>query len=276
MANKTINQLTEVASADDDDFIQVWRATEADARKIQKANFIGATIVGGGEIDTNGFTLAISANASLAGDADDTEAAIHGAAAKTTPIDADTMPLIDSAASNVLKKVTWANIKATLKTYFDTLYGALASANTWLAGQTIQQPTIGNAVLTLSSVATNDDPTETYYHGRVATTNSTTTTILTIPISANNTYMIEADIIARRTGGSSGTADDCGWVKIGGIYKTVSGTVTLVNTTANTGGGEYSSGTLTISGTNVLVQVTGVTNNNVTWHAFVTVKKVGS
>lgn len=42
--------------------------------------------------------------------------------AKTTPVDADTMPLNDSAASNVAKKVTWANIKATLKAYFDGLY----------------------------------------------------------------------------------------------------------------------------------------------------------
>jgi hypothetical protein len=44
------------------------------------------------------------------------------ASAKTTPVDADTVGLIDSAASSVLKYVTWANIKATLKTYFDTLY----------------------------------------------------------------------------------------------------------------------------------------------------------
>jgi hypothetical protein len=52
------------------------------------------------------------------------ERSIDAASAKTTPVDADTMGLVDSAASNVLKKVTWANIKATLKTYFDTLYGA--------------------------------------------------------------------------------------------------------------------------------------------------------
>jgi len=43
-------------------------------------------------------------------------------AAKTTPVDADQLPLVDSAAANVLKKLTWANVKATLKTYFDTLY----------------------------------------------------------------------------------------------------------------------------------------------------------
>lgn len=53
-----------------------------------------------------------------------------GATAKTTPVDADTIPITDSAASNVLKKVTWANIKATLKSYFDTLYQPLASVLT--------------------------------------------------------------------------------------------------------------------------------------------------
>jgi hypothetical protein len=52
------------------------------------------------------------------------ERSIDAASAKTTPVDSDTMGLVDSAASNVLKKVTWANIKATLKTYFDTLYSS--------------------------------------------------------------------------------------------------------------------------------------------------------
>jgi len=47
---------------------------------------------------------------------------INGATSKTTPVDADQVGLMDSAASNILKKLSWANIKATLKTYFDTLY----------------------------------------------------------------------------------------------------------------------------------------------------------
>lgn len=62
-------------------------------------------------------------------------ALIDGATGKTTPVDADHLGLMDSAASNILKKLSWANVKATLKTYFDTLYGALASANTWTAAQ---------------------------------------------------------------------------------------------------------------------------------------------
>lgn len=38
----------------------------------------------------------------------------HAATSKTTPVDADELPLVDSAASNVLKKLTWANLKAAL------------------------------------------------------------------------------------------------------------------------------------------------------------------
>ena len=47
---------------------------------------------------------------------------INSADAKATPIDADFVGLVDSADSNILKKLTWANIKATLKAYFDPLY----------------------------------------------------------------------------------------------------------------------------------------------------------
>lgn len=60
---------------------------------------------------------------------------VPSATAKTTPVDADLIPINDSAASNIIKKVTWANFKATLKTYFDTIYAATgvfaaAGANT--------------------------------------------------------------------------------------------------------------------------------------------------
>lgn len=47
---------------------------------------------------------------------------VHAAPAKATPVDADEIPISDSAASWGLKKVTWARVKATLKSYFDGLY----------------------------------------------------------------------------------------------------------------------------------------------------------
>lgn len=52
-----------------------------------------------------GYALEANAAADLA-------AAIHAATSKATPVDADELALVDSAASNVLKKLTWANLKA--------------------------------------------------------------------------------------------------------------------------------------------------------------------
>jgi hypothetical protein len=49
---------------------------------------------------------------------------------KTTPIDADVFLLEDTADTNTKKKTTWANIKATLKTYFDTLYQEILVSGT--------------------------------------------------------------------------------------------------------------------------------------------------
>jgi hypothetical protein len=55
---------------------------------------------------------------------------IDGADEKTDPADADMVGLMDSAAAgNALKKFSWANFKAKLKTYFDALY---PSANGWV------------------------------------------------------------------------------------------------------------------------------------------------
>jgi hypothetical protein len=84
---------------------------------------------------------------------------ISGATGKTTPVDADSLGLSDSAASNVLKKLTWANTKATLKTYFDTLYQtALTFTGTGdsvrATGPTLVTPIIGTATAT-SIVFTN-------------------------------------------------------------------------------------------------------------------------
>jgi hypothetical protein len=61
-----------------------------------------------------------------------------GLDAKTTPIDADVLVVGDTVDSDRAKKTTWANIKVTLKAYFDTLY--LSIANSW----TTWTPTFAN------------------------------------------------------------------------------------------------------------------------------------
>lgn len=69
-------------------------------------------------------------------DATNVGAAISDAAPKTTPIDADRVGLIDSAASLALKYVTWENVKGTLKTYTDTLYATTSHAHTFASLET--------------------------------------------------------------------------------------------------------------------------------------------
>lgn len=74
---------------------------------------------------------------------------INWATEKTTPVNTDFVWLMDSAWSNILKKLSWLNIKATLKTYLDTLYLAL----TW------------NQTIAWNKTFTDDIlvPTDTYW-----------------------------------------------------------------------------------------------------------------
>lgn len=79
-----------------------------------------------------------------AGDASDIAAEISGAAIDDSIADAD---LWGYVTGGVLVQTAWSNIKAVFKTYFDTLYGLLATANTWVQNQTIASTqTTGSAL----------------------------------------------------------------------------------------------------------------------------------
>lgn len=65
-------------------------------------------------------------NNSAGGVADQT----HAATSKTTPVDADELPLADSAASWGLKKLTFVNLWAWIKSKFDTLSAGSALGGT--------------------------------------------------------------------------------------------------------------------------------------------------
>lgn len=103
--------------------------------------------------------------------------------------------------------------------------------------------------------------------GIVTTTDSTQTALLSIPVVLNKTILIEAIIIARRTGGTSGSEGDSAGYVLNGCYKDVNGTVSEVGETSVFSAEDQAQWTATmdISGTNVLLLVTGASGNTVNW-----------
>ena len=70
---------------------------------------------------------------------DHTQIEVANAALKNTPVDGDAVAIVDSADNNALKRTTWARVKATLKSYFDTLYATVGHAHTF--AQITSRPT---------------------------------------------------------------------------------------------------------------------------------------
>lgn len=114
--------------------------------------------------------------------------------------------------------------------------------------------------------------------GAVRTTDATVTTLLTIPLTDDRTTHIVIDVVARRTGGSSGTAGDGASYRIIGAFNRVSaGSAAIIGSLTADHTAEDQSGwdcTLTASGDDVLVRVTGASGNNISWGAIVTLQEI--
>src|SRR5574343_187749 len=109
----------------------------------------------------------------------------HAATSKATPVDADELPIVDSAASNVLKKLTWSNLKATLKAYLDTLYKTIGDKiysdfngpeGTLINGKIDVSVSSNNTTLALNTKEGNNpsasDPVYVMLGGELRTVNS--------------------------------------------------------------------------------------------------------
>jgi hypothetical protein len=105
--------------------------------------------------------------------------------------------------------------------------------------------------------------------GRAVTTDATATTLLSLSLLPSRTTLIRAQVLARRTGGSGGSAEDGAAYLLAATYKMVAGTPTLIGSITSIHSAEDQAGwnaTLDVSGGNVRLRVTGAANNNVSWN----------
>jgi len=103
----------------------------------------------------------------------------------------------------------------------------------------------------------------------ISTTDATATTIFSVVIPPTTTVFITADVAARRTGGSSGTAEDGAAYKIYGAFKNVSGSATLIGQgTTFVAEDQVAWGiSFSVTADTAILQVTGAANNNINWTA---------
>lgn len=104
----------------------------------------------------------------------------------------------------------------------------------------------------------------------VATTDAVATALATIAVAVDTTTLIEARVVARRTGGASGTAQDGAGYVLTATLKNTAGTAALIGSVDVDVTQESQAGwdcTIDANGGNARILVTGAANNNVTWLA---------
>lgn len=102
----------------------------------------------------------------------------------------------------------------------------------------------------------------------VNTTNATTTTLQTISIPIVSSYALRGFVKAVRTGGASGATGDSGTFFIQAGVKNPSGTASVIGGGITTYTDQTWGVALTPSGSNILINVTGSVDNNITWTLF--------
>ncbi len=146
----------------------MWRWLDHDPRQNMRANSDATTAVGDWLLVHDP-----TASGGAATDADDLASLTHAATSKATPVDADELFLVDSAASNGPKKLTWANVKATIAKLLPRTHVFASGIRTGTHARTTDGSTTGNRLWYLPfnvAESTSIDELSVYH---AATTSST-------------------------------------------------------------------------------------------------------
>lgn len=115
------------------DGVDVVAAQTASAPAANLSGGVAGSLVYQSAVGVTGFSAAgTTGNVAISGGTgsptwSDLGLITTGYSAKSPLVDADQLPIADSAAANAGKKVLWSVVKSTLKTYFDGLYALLGA-----------------------------------------------------------------------------------------------------------------------------------------------------
>lgn len=104
--------------------------------------------------------------------------------------------------------------------------------------------------------------------GAASTTDASGSNILLVDIPAGTTVALEGVVVARRTGGTAGTAEDGAAYKILAVAKSVGGLAVLIGTPSVTIVGEDVAAydcTVSANSTNLRIRGIGVAATNIDW-----------
>ena len=113
---------------------------------------------------------------------------------------------------------------------------------------------------------------------KVLTTDATVTTVQTYTIPASTTWAFDGYVVARRTGGASGTAEDGASYRVEAVIKNVAGTATSIGSVVTVIGESQAAWDVTVdvTGATARIRVTGASGNNISWVWTGNVRQVSS
>lgn len=187
----------------------------------------------------------------------------------------------ESATGSGAKRLLELMVGASTKLVVDSAGNLGLGVTPTSARLHVNETTLGNEVLRLTSVATNDDPNFYVVQARVATTGTTPTLLREFILAADTAYLFEARVLARRTGGTAGVdGDSAGYIASAVFKRAGTGSTTLVGPVTKQHEGEDQAAwdaTFTATGSNTVdLTVTGEADNNITWHSTIIVQNLSS